>query len=75
MPLIPGAAEALRAARKAGAWTANLSGAGSGILALTPREKAEEVAMAMASELEKRDGPAGIQVARVWREGASLIRP
>jgi len=75
LPLIPGGVEALKAARRAGAWTANLSGAGSGMLALTPREKAEEVALAMAAELERQDGPATIQVARVWRKGAGLIRP
>jgi hypothetical protein len=45
------------------------------MLALTPREKAEEVALAMAAKLERQDGPATIQVARVWRKGAGLIRP
>jgi len=74
LPLIPGGAEAQEAGRNAGAWSVTLSGAGSGMLALSPLERAEDVALAMGTVLEEQDGPALHRVARVCREGAALSR-
>lgn len=51
LPLIEGAAEALAAARAAGAWLATISGAGSGLIALCEHERAAEVAHALARPL------------------------
>ena len=56
LPLLPGAEAALAAARDAGAWLATLSGAGSGLVALGPRDAMEPIAQAMASELETATG-------------------
>ena len=58
LPLLPGAAEALAAAREAGAWAASISGAGSGLVAIGPREARAAVAEAMRSVLERTAGPA-----------------
>jgi homoserine kinase len=51
LPLIPGAVEALAAARRAGAWAATISGAGSGLVALGPLSARGELAAALAAEL------------------------
>lgn len=72
LPLIPGAGTALQAAREAGAWLATLSGAGAGLLALAPQDKAGEVALAMGTVLEKADGPSKSHVAQVGREPANV---
>lgn len=56
LPLIPGGPAALEAARGAGAWAATVSGSGSALLALAPRERAQDVAAAMAAALERADG-------------------
>ena len=53
LPLIPGAAEALGTAREAGAWTVTLSGAGSGLVAIGPRDRTRVIADAMRSSLER----------------------
>jgi len=45
--LLPGAADALAAARAAGAPLATISGAGSGLVAIAPRDATERVAEAM----------------------------
>ncbi len=47
LPLVPGGAEAVAAAREAGAWGVTLSGAGSGLLAAVPRGAEAEVGEAM----------------------------
>ncbi len=49
LPLIPGAAAALAAARAAGAWMATLSGAGSGLFAICAVADAPAVAAAMGA--------------------------
>jgi homoserine kinase len=54
LPLIPGAAEAIGAARDAGAWLAAISGAGSGLVALGPRSRSEAVARAMQDAFEEQ---------------------
>ena len=48
LPLIPGATEALAAARAAGAWLPAISGAGSGLVALGPKDAIEAIGEAMA---------------------------
>lgn len=72
LPLIPGAAEALRAAKETGAWLTTLSGAGSGVVALAPLDRAGDVALAMGAALERLDGPGKSLVARVGREPATV---
>ena len=70
LPLIPGAAEALRAARDAGAWLATLSGSGSALFAITSRLSAGEVAESMRVQLEAaRPGAVGRSASAV-HEGA-----
>ena len=49
MPLIPHAADAMTAARDAGAFAVTISGSGSGLIAVTSRERATSVAEAMAA--------------------------
>jgi homoserine kinase len=49
LPLIEGGAAALDAARDAGAWGASISGSGSGLLAVCPRDRVAQVSSAMAS--------------------------
>ncbi len=49
LPLIPGAAEAVVAAREAGAWGVTLSGAGSGLIALGPTRGMGPIVMAMSA--------------------------
>lgn len=64
LPHIPGAAEALSAARAAGAWLTALSGAGSGLVAIGPRAAMADVAERMAATLRATD-PQGFGEARV----------
>lgn len=59
LPLIAGAPEALVAARGAGAWGATISGAGSGVIALTPIDRAVDVADAMARAFRDVTGEDG----------------
>jgi homoserine kinase len=49
LPLIPGADEAFAAAREAGAYATTISGSGSGLIAVSARERAGDVAAAMAA--------------------------
>jgi homoserine kinase len=56
VPLIPGADEAMRAARAAGAWGATVSGAGSGLLAFAAPDRAFDVADAMANAFRTASG-------------------
>lgn len=51
LPLIPGGAEALRAAEDAGAWLATISGAGSALVAIASADEVDAVAAAMADAL------------------------
>lgn len=60
LSLIPGALEAFAAARRAGAWGATISGAGSGVIALSPADRAFDVADAMAATFRTAAGPAGV---------------
>ncbi len=58
LPLIPRAELALRAARDAGAWLATISGSGSALLAIGPRDGDAAVADAMAASFEGGTGHA-----------------
>jgi len=51
LPLIPGAAGALTAARGAGAYGATISGSGSGLIAVCPLDRENSVLLAMTSAL------------------------
>jgi homoserine kinase len=57
LPLIPGAEDAMRAARDAGAWGATVSGAGSGLLAFAAPDRTFDVADAMAAAFRTATGP------------------
>lgn len=72
LPLIPGAAEAVDAAREAGAWGATLSGAGSGLIAAVPPGSEAAVGEAMAASFEKHPEALGgtWRVLRPWLAGA-----
>ncbi|HSG50133.1 MAG TPA: homoserine kinase [Longimicrobiales bacterium] len=76
MPLIPGARDAAEAGRRAGAWAVTLSGAGSGLVAVTPPERARAVGEAMAAAFQAvpaaRGG--GYHVLRPWLAGAQWGR-
>jgi homoserine kinase len=77
LPLIPGAADALAAAHSAGAWGATISGAGSGLIALTQPDRARAVAEAMARAFRDRVGPDGVVCFAVDpdRAGAVSVPP
>ena len=60
LPLIPGGAEVREAGLAAGAWGVTVSGAGSGLLAVTAPEKAASVADAMAAAFREAAGPEGV---------------
>jgi homoserine kinase len=53
LPLIPGGAEAMRAAVDAGAWGATISGSGSGIVALSMRDAQPAVLTAMKDSFRR----------------------
>jgi homoserine kinase len=60
LPLIPGGAEVREAGLGAGAWGVTVSGAGSGLLAVTAPGKAARVADAMAAAFRETVGPDGV---------------
>jgi homoserine kinase len=70
--LVPGYDGVVAAAREAGAWGTTLSGSGSTLIALTPPERAEAVAAAMAARWEALGARAAGRVARV-APGAEVI--
>jgi len=55
LPLIPGAREALEAARASGAWLATISGSGSGLFAIGPKPRCSAIVDAMVGSLRKLD--------------------
>jgi len=69
LPLIPGAAAAVRAGEGAGAWAVTLSGAGAGLLGVTPPGAEEAVGRAMAAALEEASGRGSHRVLRPWPAG------
>jgi homoserine kinase len=60
LPLIVGGEEVREAGLAAGAWGVTVSGAGSGLLAVTDPEKAASVAEAMAGAFRETAGPDGV---------------
>jgi homoserine kinase len=57
LPLIPGGAAAIAAARTAGAWGATISGSGSGLLAVGPVSARPTIASAMSEALARAGAP------------------
>lgn len=57
LPLIPGGADAMEAARAEGAWGVAISGSGSGLIAAGPLDRMEAVRAAMSRAFDGR-GPA-----------------
>lgn len=64
LPLIPGAREALEAARAHGASLATISGSGSALIAIGAERGVESIARAMAAELERAGSASQARVAR-----------
>jgi len=62
LALIPGGAEAMGTAREAGAWIVTLSGAGSGLVAIGPRDRTRVIADAMRGSLARAQGAAEARV-------------
>jgi homoserine kinase len=58
LPLIPGGAAALEAARARGAWLATISGSGSGLVAIGARDRIEAITSAMVAALRAVDAGA-----------------
>lgn len=74
LPLLPGAADALDAARESGAWIANISGAGSGLVAVCPLPDRDRVAAAMADRLEHATGAATARALDVVRDRPRVVQ-
>jgi homoserine kinase len=55
LPLIPAGESARSAALEAGAWACTISGAGSGLIAATPRDRTGDVVAAMAAAFRRAD--------------------
>ncbi|MFT4541255.1 MAG: homoserine kinase [Planctomycetota bacterium] len=68
LPLIRGGAEALAAAREAGAYAAMISGSGSALIAISARDDRAAIADAMREPLERADGPAHARPVEVMHE-------
>jgi len=62
LPLIPGGEAALEAACAAGAYGATISGSGSALVSLGPKDRMEAVAQAMAAKLDPGGAPAECRV-------------
>lgn len=74
LPLIPGAKEALEAARQAGAYNGIISGAGSTLLAYVPEDgDAEKVGEAMRQPFAKRHMETTLHFLEIDPEGARVI--
>jgi homoserine kinase len=73
VPLIPGADEAIAAARAAGAWGATVSGAGSGLLAVADRARVADIADAMGVVFRRVVGPHGVVAFAVDPAARGLI--
>jgi homoserine kinase len=77
LPLIAGGVEAVSAGCRAGAYGVTVSGAGSGLLAITPANCADDVAAAMATSFRQTPGPDGVLafVVHPDREGTAIRYP
>ncbi|MDP6387349.1 MAG: homoserine kinase [Planctomycetota bacterium] len=67
LPLIPGGEAALEAAREAGAYGATISGSGSALVSLGPKNQMEAVAEAMVAALDPGGAPAEGKVVEIVR--------
>jgi homoserine kinase len=74
LPLIPGAAAALSAAREAGAWLATISGSGSGLIAIGARGRVESISRAMVDALRAVEPGAEGRVAELVKPGPDYPR-
>ncbi len=72
LPLVPGASRGIEAAVSAGAWCATLSGAGSGLVALGPPERADAIAAAMAAPLVEATGGGSGRAVDVVRDAPDV---
>lgn len=70
--LLPALYPAIRAAEEAGAYGACLSGSGSAILALTPRDRGQAVGAAMAARVEATGVPARFLCLEIDGGGATV---
>jgi homoserine kinase len=68
LPLIPGGEAALKVASEAGAYGATISGSGSALVALGPKDRMEAVAQAMAAALDPGGAPAEWRVVEPVRD-------
>ena len=74
LPLIPGAKEALEAARKAGAYNGIISGAGSTLMAYVPADgDALKVGKAMEEPFKKRNIRTTIHLLDIDPDGAKVV--
>ncbi|WP_235819607.1 homoserine kinase [Acidaminococcus timonensis] len=74
LPLIPGAKEALEAARKAGAYNGIISGAGSTLMAYVPQDgDPMKVGKAMEEPFKKRNIGTTIHLLEIDSEGAKVM--
>jgi homoserine kinase len=71
--LIPGYDQAVASGTEAGAYGVTISGSGSAIVAIAPRERAPEVAVAMAHALTKHDNIAEPMTPEVSERGVGLL--
>jgi len=71
--LIPGYDQAVSAGVEAGAFGVTISGSGSAVVAIAPRERAPEVAVAMAHALTKHENIAEPLTPEVSERGVSLL--
>jgi homoserine kinase len=72
--LVPGLADVIVAARKAGAWGAALSGAGPSVLALAPAKKAADAGEAMVETFRKHDVTSLFLDLDISTKGAQLMK-
>ncbi len=72
LPLIPGGERALAAALEAGAWTSNVSGSGSALVAIAPRGSAPAAADAMADSFRAETGSGTAVVADVVNDAPGV---
>ncbi len=65
VPLVPGASRVFEVATGHGAWLATLSGSGSAVIALGPREEMDTIAAAMAESYRSSTGMGRAEVVEV----------
>ena len=71
--LIPGFDAAATAGRDAGGWGVTISGSGSTLVALSPKDVVSEVANAMADALTRNDNPAAPLTPAISAAGLTVV--